>query len=439
MSGSQTLATEFSGPILPILERLNRLYPTLIDLSLSRLEILLGKLGHPEQKIAPVIHIAGTNGKGSTTAHLYTIATAAGLKVHTYTSPHLVNITERFRLAGKLVDEPTLRTTLEEIEKTNANAPITLFEVLTAAAFLLFSRIPADLILLEVGLGGRFDATNVIASPLVSVITPIALDHENFLGSTLKAIAHEKAGIIKPGRPVVCARQHPEALAEIAQSAAEKNAPLMVQDREWTFTPTSNHTALYEESTIHIKTPLPHLLGPHQIDNAGLAIAALQASKLSVKPHTYAAISHTFWPARLQKLEGFLQKKLPPLWELWLDGGHNPHASHALARQMELWRDKPLHLILGMKHTKDVQGFIAPLLPFATSLQAVCEKGQHMAVDIPTLISASNNKATSGPDINSALATLLAQNDHQKPLRILICGSLYLAGKALEMDGWIPH
>ncbi|GBQ21472.1 bifunctional protein FolC [Acetobacter estunensis NRIC 0472] len=428
------LGAEFTGRTGSVLERLNRLYPALIDLSLGRLEALLAKLGHPELALPPVIHVAGTNGKGSTCANLRAIGEAAGWRVHVMTSPHLVDVTERFRVAGKLVSEDELVSVLEEIERINAGEPITVFEVLTAAGFLLFSRHPADLAIIEVGLGGRHDATNVLPHPAACAITAISLDHEAFLGSTLTAIAGEKAGIIKPGVPVITGRQ-PDAVRDVLEAeAATKDAPLWLRDRDWQLARTEDGSALtFSDAQGALSLPCPALTGPHQDDNAGLAVATLRASGLPLPPKAWAGIAHAQWPARLQKLHGALAQTLPEGWELWLDGGHNPGAGEALVPVLERWSDRPLHVLVGMKQTKDASGFLRPILSHTTSVWAVAEPEQHLALSVDVIVESSGGIARPGPDIATALAALPRAGT---PARVLICGSLYLAGVVLKKDGW---
>lgn len=430
-SKSSPILTEFSGRSGEILERLNKLYPALIDLSLDRLKRLLNDLGNPEQHMPPIIHVAGTNGKGSTCAFLRAIGEEAGLKVHVSTSPHLVNVTERFRIAGHLVSEDELSTTLIEIEHVNQQQPITVFEVLTAAAFVLFARHPADLAIIEVGLGGRFDATNII-TPMVSVITSISMDHEAFLGDTLAKIATEKAGIIKQNIPVIVDQQNPEALTVIKEIVHSLNAPCFIKDQEWSVTPTTSQL-IYKDSKGTLELPLPSLLGQHQFRNAGLAIAALRNSKLSIPDNAYQGIAKAVWPARLQRLYGKLTDLISPKSEIWLDGGHNPDAGKILAQMIqEKWQDKPLHLIVGMKDNKNVHDYLAPLIPLSTSIQAVVETDQHLAMPISEIIKASGDYAISGGTVKEALLTL--KQNHTAPIRILICGSLYLAGSVLRQD-----
>ena len=414
--------------------RLQTLHPRLIDLSLGRLEALLARLGHPEQRLPPVIHVAGTNGKGSTIAFLRAIAEAADKRVHVYTSPHLVHFNERIRLAGQLVAGETLAEAIESLERINDGAPITVFEMITAVAFFLFAAHPADLCLLEVGLGGRFDATNVIPPPVAAAITSISLDHQEFLGDTLAAIAFEKAGIIKQGVPVATGAQAEEVLAVIRREAEIRRAPLFARGEAWEVSPTAQGFR-YRSATRIRDLPPPTLAGPYQCDNAGIALAALDAAGLPVPETAIAAgICRAEWPARLQRLNGRLAARLPPGFSLWLDGGHNPGAGTALAAHLRTWRDQPLHLIVGMKSSKDIGGFLTPILPFADSVFAVAEPGQHLAAPIEEIIAASGGRARPGSTITSALAAIGRDFAQATPSRVLICGSLYLAGEVLKQD-----
>ena len=398
------------GRSAPVIERLHALHPRLIDLSLGRLQALLGKLGHPERRLPPVIHVAGTNGKGSTCAFLRGMIEAAGQRAHVYTSPHLVHFHERIRLAGTLVGDDALTNALEATEAANAGAPISVFEVITAAAFLLFSSTPADVLVLEVGLGGRFDATNVVERPVATAITSISMDHMDLLGDTLAAIAFEKAGIIKPGVPCVTRAQAPEAMAVLRAVAAERGASLIEA----------------EPSRLQLG-----LAGPHQADNAGIAVAALRAwnPPWLTDAAIAAGLARAEWPARLQRLRGALAERAAP-HELWLDGGHNAGAGLALAAHLPAWGDAPLHILVGMKAGKGAADFIAPLLPHAASLWAVREPGQHLAMDTSEIIAASGGVARPGGTVAEALALL----PHAPSGRVLVCGSLYLAGEVLKAD-----
>ena len=415
--------------IEPLIERLHRLHPRLIDLSLERLQTLLARLGHPERRLPPLIHVAGTNGKGSTCATLRALGEAAGWRVHVYTSPHLVRFNERFRIAGRIVDDETLADTLETIEKVNADAPITVFEVITAAAFQLFAATPADLCILEVGLGGRGDATNVIERPAASAITALSLDHRDLLGDTLAAIAAEKAGIMRAQVPVITGRQPPEALAVLREAAARVGAPLLARDEAWSIEPTAGGLC-FTDAHGEVLTPAPALPGPHQADNAGIALAALRAA-MPVPPTAYAGIGRAQWPARLQRLHGPLAALLSPGWELWLDGGHNPGAGVALAAHLAGWQDRPLHLLVGMKQSKDAALFLRPLLPLAATAWAVQEPGQHLALSIEEIVAASGGIAQPGPTVAAALRQL----PPGPAARVLVCGSLYLAGEVLKAEG----
>jgi dihydrofolate synthase / folylpolyglutamate synthase len=414
----------------PIIARLHALHPKLIDLSLGRLEALLARLGHPERRLPPVIHVAGTNGKGSTCAVLRAVAEAAGQRAHVYTSPHLVRFHERIRLAGRLVSDEALAAALEEVERVNGETPITVFEITTAVAFLLFSRVPADVLVLEVGLGGRFDATNVVRDPVVTAIASISMDHMDFLGHDLGAIAFEKAGIIKPGVPCTTGAQLPEALSVIAARAAALGASLLARGAAWEVDAVG-----YRDARGAIPLPRYGLPGAHQPDNAGIALATLRAWNPAWLSDAACAegVAAARWPARLQRLPGRLAPPAP--WELWLDGGHNEGAGRALAETLAQWRDRPLHLLVGMKQGKTAEGFLAPLIPLATSLTAIREPGQHLAMPVEEIIAASHGAARPGPDLATALPRLLAE---APPGRILVCGSLYLAGEVLKADGTLP-
>ncbi|HUM08984.1 MAG TPA: folylpolyglutamate synthase/dihydrofolate synthase family protein [Acidocella sp.] len=404
------------------LERLHKLYPKLIDLKLDRLERLLADLGHPERNLPPVIHVAGTNGKGSVCAFARAMAEATGLRVHVFTSPHLVRFNERIRLAGELVTDEQLAEALDAIEAVNGPQQITVFEAITAAAFRLFARVPADLAIVEVGLGGRLDATNVI-SPAACAITSISLDHQDFLGATLEIIAGEKAGIIKPGIPVVTGFHPPEVLARIAAIAAENHAPLLRRGHEWKIEPTA--TGMVFDG---IALPHPALAGVHQVENAGIALAALRAAGIALTPEAMAkGLQSAEWPARLQRLHGALAAMLPEGSELWVDGAHNPGGAEILAAQLAAW-EGPTTLILGMKQSKDVAEVLRVLIPRAAAVYAVAEPEQHLALPVEAIIEASGGVAKPGPDVRGALTQITA------PTRVLICGSLYLAGEVLKLD-----
>ncbi|MDW8442945.1 MAG: folylpolyglutamate synthase/dihydrofolate synthase family protein [Acetobacteraceae bacterium] len=420
----------------PVLARLERLHPRLIDLSLGRIERLLARLDHPERRLPPVIHVAGTNGKGSTCAFLRAAAEAAGLAVHVYTSPHLVSFNERIRLAGRLVEDGPLVAALERCEAANAGEPITIFEITTAAALLLFAETPADLLVLEVGLGGRLDATNVVPAPRVCAITSISFDHMDFLGDTLAKIAFEKAGILKPGAVAVTGDQHPEAFAVIAARASEVGIPLRARGRDWIIAQKPDGRLRFEDEGGALDLPPPALPGAHQVDNAGIAVAALRA--LADRRIDEAAIARGVaraeWPARLQRLtRGPLLDLLPAGWELWLDGGHNEGAGRALAAHLAASPDPPWHVVVGMKTGKHAEAFLGSLAPHAATLWAVAEPGQHAAQSPEAIVAASHGRARPGPRVADAIRAIVREAD--RPGRVLICGSLYLAGRVLAENG----
>jgi dihydrofolate synthase / folylpolyglutamate synthase len=419
------------GRIGEIVARLHDLHPRLIDLSLDRLRALLAKLGNPEQRLPPIFHVGGTNGKGSACAFLRAMGEASGMRVHVYTSPHLVRFNERFRVASELVTDADLTAAMEIVERANDGAAITVFEVMTAAAFHLFAATPADLCVLEVGLGGRGDATNVIPHPAASAITSISLDHRELLGPTLDVIAREKAGIMKRGVPAVTGTQPDEVIAVLNDEAERVGTRLLRRDRDWSIAATDNGLR-FNDHLGEVELPLPSLAGPHQFDNAGIAIAAVRAAGLGI-PNTAIArgIAIAEWPARLQRLTGNLASRLPDGWELWLDGGHNPGGGEALAAHMAAWRDRPVHLVVGMKQAKDSAEFLRPMIPMAVSVWAVSEPEQHNALPIEAIIAASGGVARPGPFITDALRQLPRDNG---PARVLICGSLYLAGEVLKLD-----
>jgi len=412
-----------SARIEGIVARLHGLHPRLIDLTLDRLLDLLAKLDHPERRLPPVVHVAGTNGKGSTCAFVRAMAEAAGQRVHVYTSPHLVRFNERIRVAGELVTDEALTAALEHVERVNAGVAITVFEVITAVAFHLFAETQADLCVLEVGLGGRGDATNVIDSPAACAITSISLDHREMLGDTLLLIAAEKAGIMKRDVPVAIGAQPDEVTDMLLKVAESVGAPVMLRDREWRV-----DAGRYSDAHGILDLPPPSLPGAFQLDNAGIAIAAMRASGL---PMNAAGIATAEWPARLQRLRGRLASLLPVDWELWLDGGHNPGAGIVLAEHLRTWSDRPVHLVVGMKQTKDATEFLRPLIASATTLWAVAEPGQHDARPVEVIVEESGGIARPGPHVADALRAM----PRDRRARVLICGSLYLAGEVLKLDG----
>ena len=423
-----------------VLERLMRLHPKLIDLSLDRLHRLLELLGEPHRRVPPVVHVAGTNGKGSVIAYMRAAIMAAGHAVHVYTSPHLVRFHERIEIAGQLIEEDRLMALLEECEVANGGEPITFFEITTAAAYLAFAREPADILLLETGLGGRLDATNVIDKPLVTIITPVSLDHQQFLGTTLAAIAGEKAGIIKSGVPVVITPQDDEAMEVLLDRAGALGAPAIVAGRDFTFHGgTGGRFEVTPPGGRRTVLPAPALAGRHQLANAAAAVVALGLTgRLAPDDEALAAgMLQARWPARLQRLEsGRLVDRLGCGKELWLDGGHNPAAGIVLADMARTWRDRPLDVVIGMMNTKDPAGFIRPLAPFIRRAVAVSIPGEKNTLDATatrTVLESEGVAATVAPGIEDAISCL---SDRPKETsRVLVCGSLYLAGRVLSANG----
>jgi dihydrofolate synthase / folylpolyglutamate synthase len=417
------------------LTRLGSLHPKRIDLSLGRIERLLAALGKPHDKLPPVVHVAGTKGKGSTVAIMRACLEAAGHRVHAYTSPHLVRFNERIRVAGALIDDAMLAALLEECERVNAGAEITFFEVTTVAAFLAFSRVPADVVLLEVGMGGRLDTTNVVKHPAVTAIVPVSLDHQAFLGDTVAAIAGEKAGILKPGVPGVIAPQPEAAETVIEARAAETGAPLYRADREWRCGP-KGEGMRYEGERWRLDLPLPSLLGAHQLLNSGTAIACLEKLGLAVPPSAIAdGLRHIDWPARLQLLRRGPLVDMMPGWELWLDGGHNPAAGEVLRPVAAGWADRPLHLLVGMLNTKDATGFLAPMAPYAQSLQGVTIPDEENPLPASSIVAAARAVGLAAAEANSIEGALRAIAANEARGRVLICGSLHFAGVILRENG----
>jgi dihydrofolate synthase / folylpolyglutamate synthase len=430
----------------PVLDRLKRLHPKVIDLSLGRMHRLLERLGHPERSLPPVVHVAGTNGKGSTIAFLRAFLEAAGLRVHVYTSPHLVRFHERIRLAGRLIADDDLAALLEECEKANGEEPITFFEATTAAAFLAFSREPADIVLLETGLGGRLDATNVVDRPAATAITRISRDHMQFLGETIGQIAAEKAGILKSGVPAVIAPQpSTEAGRVLRERARALGAPVLAGGADWRVAPQAGGFR-FEGTGRSLDLPMPGLAGLHQTVNAGTALACLDLLPFPRVPDDAVrrGLCAVEWPARLQRLtRGPLVDKLPEGWDLWLDGGHNDSAGEVLAAQAAAWAGdgRPLALVFGMLATKEPRDFLAPLAPFATSLRAVAIPGEEAGLGANEAAEAARQAgirdAAPADDAGTALDALIASGTPagNRPARILICGSLYLAGAILSEHG----
>jgi dihydrofolate synthase/folylpolyglutamate synthase len=416
-----------------VLARLMRLHPKRIDLSLGRIERLLAALGNPQDRLPPVIHVAGTKGKGSTVATMRACLEAASYTVHAYISPHLVRFHERIRLAGTLIGEEALVAVLEEAESANGGAPITFFEITTAAAFLAFARCPADIVLLEVGMGGRLDTTNVVRRPAVTAIAPISLDHQAFLGDTIAAIAGEKAGILKPGVLGVVAPQSAEAESVIEKTGAAVGAPLYRAGHEWRCT-AAGAGMRYEGVRWRLDLPLPSLLGAHQVVNAGTALACLENLNAFALPADAIAtgLRNIDWPARLQRLVRGPLVALAPGCEIWLDGGHNPAAGEVLAAVAGEWRDQPLDLVVGMLNTKDAAGFLAPLAAYSRSLCAVTIPGEENALPDTEIAAAARSVGIPAETASSVEAAMRLLEDDKPPGRVLICGSLHLAGVVLR-------
>jgi len=429
-----------------LLDRMTALHPARIDLSLDRMWRLLDDLGAPQDRLPPVVHVAGTNGKGSTTAMLRAGLAAAGLRVHVYTSPHLVRFHERIRLAGAEVSEPALADLLARTLAANADRPVTFFEASTAAALLGFAETPADVLLLEVGMGGRLDSTNVVARPALCVITPVDMDHQAWLGTTRAAIAAEKAGILKRGVPAVIARQQEDALAVIEARAARLGAPLAIHGQHWHVGQERGRCVFQDEAGLLDLAP-PCLVGPHQIDNAGTVLAALRAleGRLTDAAGTpfrateavcEAALTRADWPARMQRLASGPIPALAPRAEIWLDGGHNPHAAQAMAATLRARGTqggvRPLHLVMGMQGPRDPRAVLAPFAALAESVTAVPvpgEAGSHPTADLAEAARRCGLWAQEAGSVEGALRLI---DDASPDARVLIFGSLYLAGHVLR-------
>lgn len=424
-----------------ILARLADLHPKKIDLSLGRVQRLLADLDHPERRLPPVVHVAGTNGKGSTLAMLHAMADAAGLRAHRYISPHLVRFAERIMLHGAPIDEDRLEACLDQVEKVNAGRPITFFEITTATAFLAMAAEPADLVLLETGLGGEFDATNVVDTPLESLITPISMDHEAFLGDTLPRIAAAKAGIIKRGCLAIVGPQREAAAEIVIARAAGLDAPLLLHGRDWQVSADGQDHIVVEDALGTLRLPRPALRGVHQIENGGLA--AMAARHLQGFALGEAAIAQGLrratWPARLQRLtKGPLPAVLAGRHELWLDGGHNPAAGQVLAESLPaIAAGRPVHLVVGMLQTKDFANFLKPLVPLAASITTIAMPHEPESGHDPLALAAEARAlgapAAPAPSLQAALEHLA--RTQATPALVLICGALYLAGQVLHDNG----
>lgn len=406
------------------------LHPKVMDLVLDRVWRLLDAVGNPQNRLPPVIHVAGTNGKGSTQAMIRAGLEAGGSSVHAYTSPHLARFHERIRLAGELISEDALTDVLDRCYVANGPEPITYFEITTVAGLLAFAETPADYTLLEVGLGGRLDATNVIAKPALTVVTPVDLDHQQFLGETLGEIAGEKAGIIKRGVPCVVGPQHDDSRDVIEQRAAALGAPLFAYGQQW-HVATERDRLVYQDEHGLLDLPMPNLPGPHQVMNAGAAIAALRALGCD-EAACEAAVTKAYWPARMEKLSKGALVELAAPAELWLDGGHNPAAGQALAATLGQQPKRPTHLICGMLKTKDIVGYLRPLAEVAESLTAVSIPGEAATLTAEETAAEAEKvglPARVAADVRAALKSIIEAHPHA---RILICGSLYLAGHVMR-------
>lgn len=416
-----------------ILSRLMALHPKVIDLSLDRMHRLLAALGNPERAIPPVIHIAGTNGKGSTQAMIRAGLQAGGARVHAYTSPHLAQFRERIRLAGTLIEDDALADLLAQVEAANDGQPITFFEITTAAAFLAFARTPADFTLLEVGLGGRLDATNVIDAPRLTVITPVSIDHTQYLGETLPLIAAEKAGIIKPRVPVIVGPQDDDALRVIEARAMGLSAPIVAHGQHWMIQPERDGMVFQDDHGLW-DLPRPNLIGPHQVQNAGTALAALRALG-ATDAQARAAVTQAEWPARMQRLRHGPLVDLAQGAELWLDGGHNPAGGQALAATLAAMPARPTHLVCGMLNTKDVAGYLRPLADHAASLTAIDIPGEPNTLPATQTADAARQVGMTAHVAQDAAQAVEQLVTRLPGARILICGSLYLAGRILRDNG----
>jgi dihydrofolate synthase/folylpolyglutamate synthase len=413
-----------------ILDRMMALHPKVIDLTLDRVWRLLAALDNPQNKLPPVIHIAGTNGKGSTQAMILAGLKAAGKTAHAYTSPHLARFHERIRLAGDLIAETHLTEILDECYAKNNHENITYFEITTCAALLAMARTPADYTLLEVGLGGRLDATNVVDRPAVTIITPVSMDHEGFLGDTLAKIASEKAGIIKRGVPVIVGPQQPEAMDVIEATAARLGAPILTYGQHW-HVAREGDRLVYQDETGLVDVPLPNLPGAHQYENAGAAIAALRYLGFDDTAFDGAATS-AFWPARMQKLARGPVIDAAPNCEIWLDGGHNPAAGQAIADHLKTLPARPTYMVCGMLNTKDIQGYLRPMADSAKHLFAVSIPGEANTLPAAQTAQAAIDCGLDATSADTVLDAVTQINATDPNARILICGSLYLAGNILK-------
>ncbi len=416
-----------------VLARMMALHPKIIDLTLDRMWRLLDALGNPQDQLPPVIHIAGTNGKGSTQAMIRAGLEDAGHRVHAYTSPHLARFHERIRVAGELISEDALTAILDECYDVNAGRDITYFEITTCAAFLAFARTPADFTLLEVGLGGRLDATNVVRQPALTIITPVSIDHQQYLGNTLAEIAGEKAGIIKRQVPCIIGPQEDAALQVIEAQAARHRAPVLASGQHWHVAEEAGRM-VYQDETGLLDLPRPNLLGAHQISNAGAALTALRHLGIAA-PHCEAAVTRAEWPARMQRLRKGPLTDSAPLAEIWLDGGHNPAAGQAISKLLADMPKRPTYLICGMLNTKDIGGYLRPLAAHADHLYAVSIPGEAATLPAHQTAVAAQEAGMAASEASCVLDALSEIVARTPQTRVLICGSLYLAGGILRENG----
>jgi len=420
-----------------ILKRLESLHPKQIDLSLNRIKVLLKRLGNPEKKLPPTIHVAGTNGKGSTLAFLRSIFEENNYKVHVYTSPHLINFNERIRLNSKIITNDFLIELLEECEFYNKNEPITFFEITTAAAYLAFSKIPSDVLLLETGLGGKYDATNIIRTSMCSVLTPISMDHMNFLGNSIKSITKEKVGIFKKNVPAVISKQNIESFEIINKESKKKNVKLYAYNKFWKISKINPTNFNIKVGSEHFCIPIPKLFGHHQLYNSGTALTVSKVQNILKLNDglTFSGIKKTFWPARMQNLKsGKLKKIIGKNFELWLDGGHNKHASDMLKYNLENWKKSKLFLIFGMLSNKEPKEFLGEIIKYFTNLYVLPIHGHDYikSNDLKNIYIDSKQKIISKTKVEYALEDI--KNKCSKG-KIIICGSLYLAGEILKKNG----
>ena len=420
-----------------ILKRLESLHPKQIDLSLDRTLNLLNKIGNPQNKLPPTIHVAGTNGKGSTIAFLRSIFEANNYNVQVYTSPHLINFNERIRINSKIISNELLINLLEECEFYNKKNPITFFEITTAAAYLGFSRIKSDILLLETGLGGKFDATNVIPTTICSVITPISMDHMSFLGNSIKSITKEKVGIFKKNIPAVISEQNEEAIQVIRDESQRKKVKLYEYKKYWKVNQINKRSFKLKIGNELFKVPMPNLFGDHQIYNSGTAmtVAKVQEHLTLQDKLIFDGIKKTFWPARMQKIESGKLKNISGRdLEIWLDGGHNEHASNMLLNNLKKWKEENLFLIFGMLNNKEPKEFLDKVINYFQSIYVV-PIINHLFItteQIKEIYKEKNKIIKSSLSVNEALKNLRGEN---KKGKIIICGSLYLAGDVLKENG----